>query len=395
MKCQRAREEIKAYIDGELGRVMRWRVAHHIASCAQCRKEMEIMSELTGEVQNAGSVPAPDGLRDKVISELTFGPVNESGRRWPYKTNPFALAGVLITVVVLAAIIMPVFQRARESARKAAVERNIGNAGLELKLHEPATISTSAAIPNRPIAESAPQQKMAAKAVRSNDLQPTSTQLMIIKTADLTVEVKSYQKASDSAISIAKSAGGFITDSSAASDQSSPSEGTMILRVPVDSFERTINRLNKLGKVKSRSVNGQDVTGEAVDLESRLRNKRAEERQYLDIMNRAKKIPDVVMVTNELSRVRGEIEEAQGRLKYLKSASGMSTINLSLAEKKIKHKPVAASPIRTAFDGATASLISTGNALASLIIWLAVYSPFWALPLGAWVIVRRRATVRE
>lgn len=217
---------------------------------------------------------------------------------------------------------------------------------------------------------------------------------MIIKSADLGVRVRSFQRASDEAVSIAKSAGGYVTDTSAESDQGVPTEGCMTLRVPVDAFERTLTRLAKLGTVTGRSITGEDVTGESVDLESRLRNLRAEERQYLEIMNRARRIPDVVTVTNELTRVRGEIEEAQGRLKYLKTSSAMSTINLSLTEKKYAQPRKSA--IQTTFGNAIASLVGTLNGLASLVIWLVVYSPFWALPIAAWLYVRKRgAAVTE
>jgi hypothetical protein len=137
-------------------------------------------------------------------------------------------------------------------------------------------------------------------------------------------------------------------------------------------------------------VSGQDVTGEVVDLESRLRNKRAEERQYLDVMNRAKRISDIVTVSNELYRVRGEIEEAEGRLKYLKSSAAMATINVNLKENE-KARPLPKSSINRTLSNAVASLGRTAIGLATLAIWLGVYSPFWALPLGAVVYVRRRA----
>jgi hypothetical protein len=90
--------------------------------------------------------------------------------------------------------------------------------------------------------------------------------------------------------------------------------------------------------------------------------------------------------------VRGEIEQAEGRLKYLRSAAAMSTINLSLAE---KDKPVTKGSIEQTFIDAFASLARAGRSLASMLIWLAVYSPFWGIPLFAALYLRKRVIARS
>jgi hypothetical protein len=219
---------------------------------------------------------------------------------------------------------------------------------------------------------------------------PTANPI-VIKTAELSVKVKRFQLAYNEAVRIANGCGGYVTNSSSATEGTAPTSGSVTLRVPDEQFERVVERLSKLGTVKSQSVDGQDVTGEVVDLDSRLRNKRAEERQYLEIMNRAKRVPDIVTVTEQLSSVRGEIEEIQGRLKYLRSAAAMSTINLNLWEAE-RPKPKPQSGVGKSFGSAVASLKGTLSGLASVVIWIAVYSPFWALPLGAFAYIRRKPT---
>jgi hypothetical protein len=107
-------------------------------------------------------------------------------------------------------------------------------------------------------------------------------------------------------------------------------------------------------------------------------------------MDRARQIQDVVTVSNELYRVRGEIEEAQGRLKYLKSAVSMSTINVELRE-KFTDKPKGEPTLWNTVTDAGKSLLATGKVLAKMVIWLVVFSPFWAIPIGAWIVVRRRS----
>lgn len=371
------------------------------------------MAELTDELKNVPQAHAPQGLRQAVMGRMEFRPVQAIRRRWPYATSPAAVAVILLTVVVLAGIVMPTFNRARESARHSAAQGNLKEIGQGLRVYPEGapgsapmpTAAERGASPARPdAAKSAAQFKHRDKAAGTDGepayfgfddasvpaSQPApAANLMIIKTADLSVRVQNFDTAYNQAVSIAKSTGGYVTDSSAQSDGAATTSGNLTMRVPVNAFERTLERLGKLGKTTSKSISGEDVTGEMVDLEARLRNKRAEERQYLEIMNRAHRVPDIVTVTNELSRVRGEIEEAQGRMKYLRSSVAMSTINLTLSEKP-KPAPVKSSIQRT-WTNAVAALAGAGNRVMALGIWLAVFSPFWALPLGGWMYARKRA----
>ena len=403
MNCLKVRENIKAYIDEELGPIARMRVERHLDSCEKCREEMIAMTDLTAKVQGQPGAPTPDGLRAKVLGNMEFQPQPAAKKWWPYATSPASLVLVLIVCVTLAAVLFPVFSKARRSSSaylaQSARDRMVSSAPKGNAQLGGGPVSAPAGAPSP---DSAKRTRFAGDAdvflpsagQRSHQAaraQASDPNLMIIKTADISVQVKSFDSAYDAAVAIGKSTGGYVTDSSADTTGNEPTSGRLTIRVPVGAFERTVARLGKLGKVMNKSISGEDVTGEAVDLESRLRNKRAEEQQYLEIMNRARRIADIVTVTNELSRVRGEIEEAQGRLKFLKSSSAMSTISLSLAEKS-KPKP-APSALGGAFSGAVGSFVEFLTDLATILIWLAVYSPFWALPIAIAVYLKKKRAV--
>ena len=399
MNCATVKQEIKAYIDGELGAWTRRLVSRHIAKCEDCRREMQEMAELTNEVRTAPNVSVPSGLRDKVLGNLTFQPSGAARTWWGTIPTAAKVAGATLAAVALVAVMMPVFQLAKEAAPRAMLARRQALTSTDFDNRmPPQTVPAPKPTAQRSRVAGALDKRASAKlAVEyTSPSQPAaSVSLMVIKTAELAVRVRSFERASDQAVTIAKSAGGYVTDTSSSSEQGTPTEGCMTLRVPAEAFERTLSRLAKLGTVTSRSIAGEDVTGETVDLESRLRNLRAEERQYLDIMTRARRIPDVVTVTNELSRVRGEIEESQGRLKYLRSSAAMSTIDLTLKQIKPGTGKVRGASIINAFNGALGSLKETVKALATVAVWLLVYSPFWALPIAIWFYARKRVVARE
>jgi len=84
------------------------------------------------------------------------------------------------------------------------------------------------------------------------------------------------------------------------------------------------------GRVKEEKTTGQDVTEEYIDLEARLRTKKALEAQFLEIMKQAHKISDALEVQSQIADVRADIERIEGRRRFLENQSALSTITVSL-----------------------------------------------------------------
>ena len=90
-------------------------------------------------------------------------------------------------------------------------------------------------------------------------------------------------------------------------------------------------------------VGSQDVTEEYVDLEARIRNKREEEKRLLKhLADSTGKLEDILAVEKELSRVRGEAEQMEGRLRFLADRAELSTVTIEASEWKDFKPPVAA-----------------------------------------------------
>jgi len=151
----------------------------------------------------------------------------------------------------------------------------------------------------------------------------------VIKTADLNIEVKDIAAAQKQVQDLTEAAGGFIADMNVEHHETR-TEATIVARVPSANFRQVYEQVKQLGDVKRDHVGGQDVTEEYMDLEARIANKRVEEQRLRELFARAGKISDLLEVERELSRVRGEIESLQGRLRYLKDQVSFSTITISL-----------------------------------------------------------------
>ena len=91
----------------------------------------------------------------------------------------------------------------------------------------------------------------------------------------------------------------------------------------------------KLGEIHNVNSDSQDVTEEYYDVDARIRNKKQEETRLNDLLAKAAgRLDEVLTLEREITRVRGEVEQLQGRLHVLDSVTAMSTVNLEISEIK-------------------------------------------------------------
>lgn len=258
------------------------------------------------------------------------------------------------------------------------------------------------------VSPSVPGEQEASKETRARDVdgspssggaQTTSANTqdrLVIKTGNMSVVVKDVVSAMKTITDYAVEKGGFVVSSNIYKSGLSP-RGEVIVRVPAATFDESIDTVKKMGEVTSQRTSGQDVTEEYVDLDAQLRNLRATETQFLEIMKKAVKIEDILAVQNELSNVRGRIESIQGSMKYLKQSADLSTLTVYLStdpeilptfDNTDTWKPWAV--VKNAFR----QLVDVGKGLVDVLIWVGVFTPLWlAIGLVVWIIVRivRRA----
>jgi len=155
----------------------------------------------------------------------------------------------------------------------------------------------------------------------------------IIKEGSMTLRVNKVDSSVERIREIAKSYQGEIFSTNFTQSSTNVKSGTIVVKVPVQQFDKAHEELKTVADIVLReSSTGQDVTEQYTDLQSRLKNKRAEEQSYLALLERAGDMSDVLKVTKALSSVRGEIELLQGRIRMLESRTDMSTITIYLSE---------------------------------------------------------------
>lgn len=140
----------------------------------------------------------------------------------------------------------------------------------------------------------------------------------------------------DAITQMAEGMGGFVvtvnTYKTAYGPQSvTATRASMTIRVPGERLNEALRQIKSMAvEVQSENVSGQDVTAEYTDLQSRLKNLEAAERQLQSIMEEATKTEDVLAVYNQLVSTREQIEVIKGQMKYYEEAAAMSAVTLDI-----------------------------------------------------------------
>lgn len=87
-----------------------------------------------------------------------------------------------------------------------------------------------------------------------------------------------------------------------------------VIRVPVTRLDEATVNIEQLGKVIDKKVIGEDVTDKHFDLKIRLENALKSRDRYLDLLEKAVSVEDILRVEKELDRLNREIDQLKGKL---------------------------------------------------------------------------------
>lgn len=254
----------------------------------------------------------------------------------------------------------------------------------------PAEVEGPVTIPTVPTAPAAPAPPKEAGISEDADLGGTpgtissvDEERMIVRSGDMSLVVEDVVESRDEIARLAKRLGGYVV-SSWISGEDEDMRGSISIRVPDEDFDQALVELRSLAvRVESENTNSRDVTEEYIDLEARLKNAEATEAQYLNLLDKAQDVEDILRIYDSLSRVRREIEQIKGQMTYLERTSSMSLISAYL-------KPVAsAKPLvptgwnaLEALKSAIRGIVTLGQWLVTLLIWIVFLVPIWGTALG-------------
>jgi hypothetical protein len=172
---------------------------------------------------------------------------------------------------------------------------------------------------------------------------------------------------------IADSLGGFVENLNISGDDEGR-HGSMTIRVPQAQFSSAVDRIESVGKVRSKDLGSEDVSERFIDLEARLKSSLREEESLLSLLGRTATVSEILTIERELSRVRSNIERFQGQLNFLERRIDLATITVSLVspEKRSGEPPSASMRIEvngvTDHVDAVKSLVASSNGVVDSVL---------------------------
>lgn len=208
---------------------------------------------------------------------------------------------------------------------------------------------------------------------------------------DIRIDAGTFGSKAEELRAIAADLGGYISSGETQLQQLEDSRyavGWYTMRIPSDRYDEAVGRVERMGEPVSASLSSQDVTEEYVDLEGRLDYWRTQEQFYLRLLEEATTVDELISVQTRMQDVLLNIEQIEGRLRYLDSRTNFATLTVGLTE--VPDSVIAPvltnpGPISEAFDQAGEVLLAT---VAFFIVAAAVVIPIAAIALVVFAVSR-------
>ena len=163
------------------------------------------------------------------------------------------------------------------------------------------------------------------------------TNRKLIRNAQVELEIASFDEAVQKITAFANEDRGYIATTSSEKQANGKLKGEIVVKVVPENLDRFLQKIRGLGELKNQTLGSEDVTKAYFDTDSRLKNARVMEQRLIDMLKKkSDDINDLLQVEKELGRVRQEIEQMQGELKFWDSQVQFATVTISLAEKDLE-----------------------------------------------------------
>ncbi|WP_372371016.1 DUF4349 domain-containing protein [Candidatus Uabimicrobium sp. HlEnr_7] len=152
---------------------------------------------------------------------------------------------------------------------------------------------------------------------------PKSTR-KIIRSGQISITVETLRDMTDDFQILAEKYDGYVLSSNLHS---------ATVRVASNQFDATVEEVAKWGDVHYKNINSEDVSEAYYNTKIRLDNAMKSRERYLQLLQQAKNVTDILAVEKELERLNTTIELLQGQLSKKDHLISYSTLSITMQEK--------------------------------------------------------------
>jgi anti-sigma factor RsiW len=388
------REEVMAFVDGELDAKRAVEVGAHIKGCSECRALVETFRRVSSGLQAWPVEVPPAALR-----------LREPGARrtWWKGGGRLGLPRWVIVAVPAAAGVVLVVLATSQGASRARMSPPIAKQTEDQPVADAPGGRVFTGAQPRPLREKGQGQQGQAGAgpvVQLQTLDPADGP-MVARAVSLSIVTDRFADVRAALERITADMRGMVGSLNMTGDPPTRRSLHATLRVPAARLDAALVEVRKLGQVRQESQSSEDVSDAHRDLVVRISNATKEEARLNDLLvNRTGRLQDVLAVEREVTRVRGEIEQMKAQELAMRNRVTYATISVEITEAYKAEVSLGPLPIGTQLRNAIVDgWRSAANSAFAIVLFVFEAGPsvlLWMLVLGppAWFVWRRaRRTV--
>lgn len=223
------------------------------------------------------------------------------------------------------------------------------------------------------------------------------TERKLIKTVDMTVETKEFDKTLQLLQDKINACGGYVEsmntyNGSAYSDYRSSRDASVTARIPNKELDGFLDTVSGISNVIRKNEQVEDVTLTYVDLESHKEALETEQKRLLELLEKAETVEDIITIESRLSDVRYQIESMGSQLRTYDNKIDYSTVYLDISEVRELTPVEEKTTWERISSGFLARLKGVGHDVKEFFVWFLVNLPYlviWAAVIALVVCVIR------
>lgn len=400
MDCQKYREHLDEWIDGELAEDMAAAMEAHMLACPDCAEQTRIARETLDFIHSLeDDIPVPltaqSAWRTAVRAEA------KQRRRSRFSTAFRAVGSVAAAFVLLAGC--TAFFRSNgmlaPSEPVAAVTAVVADAA-DTDEARPAMISGFGAMKQQSNARSMPMAYVASdgsadtgEAVASTEdfiaVEPEQ-QSMLIRRVERTIVTENYDGASQNIRDLTEQYGGYLADDATTTANDGLRVGSFTAIIPALEADSFLQTIDLIGNVTYTAEHHEDASLTVQDVQSRLDALYAERDRLNELIPAATDADELARLSAQLQANLSGIDELQSESNLLENEMKNVRISITLEELYVistaspTAEPKLTQRMSSAFSQSAANLQSFVHDMA---VSLMIIAPFVLTALGVVAVV--------
>jgi hypothetical protein len=172
--------------------------------------------------------------------------------------------------------------------------------------------------------------------VEDFESRPAQENRKIVRNAEASIEVDSYEAAYAKLIALVAQEKGYVSDGDIQKMPNGKIQASVKVRIPAERFDAVLGRLKEFGTVMYQNIKSEDVTKDYFDHQARLKSKELLLERLKGVLKDAKGTAKELMeVEVQIGSTLESIDQIKGELRYYDTVVSMSLLILGLVEKDL------------------------------------------------------------